>query len=109
MKNVYVMCSFYCRRRVHITVIPPGPSKPWTHAALIEPEEIHEHRLKATPAQILSVPYRLKPFELKTAYHRLQKIYHPDKHTAVADFVEQAMRRRSQEINQAFAELSRDR
>jgi hypothetical protein len=109
MKDILVKCSFHCKHRLLITVTPPAPSGPWTNPALIEPEEIHEHRLKATPAQILGVPYSPNPSELKAARRRLQKIYHTDKHADVADFVEQAMKRRSQEINYAFAALQPDR
>jgi hypothetical protein len=109
MKDIHVRCSFHCRHRLLITITPPAPLGPWTNPALIEPEEIHEHRLKATSAQILGVPYSPNTFELQAARRRLQKIYHTDKHADAADFVEQAMKRRSQEINYAFAALHRDR
>jgi hypothetical protein len=108
MKDILVGCSFHCRHRLRVDVRPPA-SGPWTNPALIEPEEIHEHRLKATPAQILGVPYSPSTHELSSARRRLQKVYHTDLHSEGDEFVEQAMKRRSQEINHAFDSLRRHR
>ena len=109
MKNTLVKCSFCCKQRYRFTIDPPAPPDPYSTSALIDPNEIQDHRLKATPVEILGVPHAPKPSEIKKALRQLQKVYHPDSYNDAAEFVKQAVNRRSQEINYAVAELRRSR
>ena len=106
MKGVLVRCSFPCKQRISIDVT--APDGPWTNPATITPEEIYDHRLNATPKQVLGAKNFSDLTEFKKAYRHRQKIYHPDKHSAAAPFVKKALKRESQEINRAFDELDSD-
>jgi len=73
---------------------------------MIRPEEIPDHRLTATPKQLLGVPNTVSDLdEFKKAYRRRQKIYHDDKHPNVARFVKDQLKRESQAINRAYADV----
>lgn len=107
MNDTLVACPFGLKHRIEIEVEPPMPFRPNSNAAEIDPDEIHNHRLKAEPSEILGVPYLPNANEVKKALRQLQKTYHPDYYNDAAEFVKQAIKRRSQEINAAVGELRR--
>jgi hypothetical protein len=103
MKDVLVRCFFSCKQKISINVSTPPP---WKNPAMIRPEEIPDHRLTATPKQLLGVPNTVSDLdEFKKAYRRRQKIYHDDKHPNVARFVKDQLKRESQAINRAYADV----
>jgi DnaJ-domain-containing protein 1 len=103
MNDVLVRCIFPCKQRISINVSTPPP---WKTPATIKPEEIPEHRLAATPKQLLGVEKISDVDELKRAYRRRQNIYHPDKHLHVPRHVQEQLKRESQVINIAYAEIN---
>lgn len=108
MRGVLVKCSFSSKQKISINVTVPDGQGPWTNPAAIKPEEITEHRLKATPRQVLGVGRSSDVAEFKKAYRRRQKIYHTDKHPNTTVIVNSALKHKSQEINHAYAELTKD-
>jgi hypothetical protein len=105
INDVLVRCAFPCKQRISINVSTPPP---WKNPATIRPEEIPDHRLTATPKQLLGVPTRVSDLDdFKRAYRRRQKIYHEDKHPHVPRFVSEQLKRESQAINLAYDGLKR--
>lgn len=105
MDDVLVRCRFLCKQRISINVSTPPP---WKNPAMISPEEIPDHRLTATPKQLLGVPIRVSDVnEFKKAYRRRQKIYHEDKHPNVHAFVKDQLKRESQAINIAYEAIKK--
>ena len=103
MNDVLVRCVFPCKQKISINISTPPP---WKNPAIIGPEEILDHRLTATPKQLLGVPTRVSDLdEFKRAFRRRQKIYHEDKHPNVPKFVKDQLKRESQAINLAYAEI----
>jgi hypothetical protein len=105
MKDTLVACHFRLKHRLGIEIEPPPGPHPNNNAAQIDPDEIHDHRLKAGPTDVLSVPSLPSASQLTKALRELQKIYHPDYYNDAAVFVREAVHRRSQEINDAVAVL----
>jgi DnaJ-domain-containing protein 1 len=103
MKDVLVRSVFPCKQKISISVSTPPP---WRNPAAIKPEEIPDHRLAATPQQLLGVARVSDVEEFKKAYRRRQKIYHPDKNSSVPIYVQERLKRESQEINVAYERLT---
>ena len=74
---------------------------------IVNPEEIHDYRMKATPSEILGVHEGISVRELSEAKKRLALAYHPDHHSMLDDFLQSILQRRMQEVTEAYATLDR--
>jgi len=104
MNDDLVRCVFPCKQRITINVLPPPH---WKTPAMITREEIADHRLAASPKQILGVANVSDVEEFKKAYRRKQKIYHTDKYPHVPKDVKDRLNRESQATNLAYASLTK--
>lgn len=104
MNDDLVRCVFPCKQRISINVSPP-PS--WRTPATISPDEVPDHRLAASPKQILGVDNLSDVDEFKRAYRRKQHIYHTDKYAHVPQHIKDRLNRESQATNLAYASLQK--
>lgn len=56
--------------------------------------------------QVLGISYSATPLEIRKAYHKLVKIYHPDTNVGLSDVGQEKCVNRLKDINKAYAVLS---
>ena len=106
ISNEIVGVHFSTPNRFCLKVIPPrhGLTLPYVNRR-IEPKQIHRHRMKSTPEDVLRVRYGQPVQSSKQAVHQLARIYHPDLFVNFSPQTRELLNARLQEFNEARAEV----
>jgi hypothetical protein len=109
INNQTVAVRFTIPNRFRLKVVPPKGGLHIPNADLrIEAEQIHRHRMKATPEDILKVQYEQAPQTPKQAVRQLSRVYHTDFFTKFSVQTRELLNARLQEFNEARTELERN-
>lgn len=103
-----VVADFSVKHKFDVSVKPPwyfDPSLPRPDKEL-KPNEIHDHRMKAEPHEILRADISATKTELNKARRHIAQLYHPDRAGGFDDQIRAAMNRRMAEVNAAFDEAA---
>jgi hypothetical protein len=101
-----VSARFALNHRIRMQVQPPAPQARHVDRE-IPPEAIHEHRMRATPEEMIrpvGPPPRRVP-ALETAQRKAQRLFHPDVYDSLDATVKSIATRRFQEVQNAADEI----
>jgi hypothetical protein len=96
--NEKVSVRFSIPRRLRINVEAP-PSDPVREVSI---DEVHSHRIDASPEDILSLEEGYTDRDLRRSRTRLALTYHPDKYAEFGEMFRRIVERRMQEANNAY-------
>jgi hypothetical protein len=106
MDGERVAIEFSIPHRIKISVrAPRGRRRSRNFDRLVRPEQLHEFRMEATEAEMLSLGRYAEESLVKQAQRRLSLTYHPDKFSELDIFLQQLMTRRMQEVNASADKL----
>ena len=103
----YVTVPFVVRHRLKVDVKSPWyRSKTTPHVdRILKPEEIHAHRMWATPEDILGVPPDATTRQLNAAKRQAALQLHPDRFSTFDEQIREAANKRMAEANAAYDSL----
>lgn len=107
MSGEFVSIHFSVRSRIRLSVTsrdwrkPNGPKR-------IKRHEIHDHRMRADPEEVLSVERGASAKQILAARNALALTYHPDKFAFQDQLLEELLKRRMQETNHAYSEVKKN-
>jgi len=106
MSGEFVSVPFSLRSRARIAITSPDWKRP-NGPRRITKAEIHDHRMHADPEEILGVGRGASERQLSAARNALALTYHPDKFSFQDQLLQELLKRRMQETNQAFSSVKR--
>jgi DnaJ-domain-containing protein 1 len=101
MRGNSISTRFTIGKRVAFRIKAPSLED----AETIGNKDIHEHRMYASPQEILSLPDGHSQAEARRARAALAKAYHTDSWMNLGDLELQLLNRRMQEINHAYDQV----
>ncbi|GLH77214.1 hypothetical protein SSBR45G_21220 [Bradyrhizobium sp. SSBR45G] len=105
INNETVGVRFSIPHRFRLNVVAPKRGLGIPHINRnIAPEQIHRHRMKATPEDMLKVQYEQATQSPKQAVHQLFRVYHTDFFNGFSMQTRELLNARLQEFNEARSE-----
>ncbi len=101
MRGELVSTRFSIGKRVTFRIKAPNVDD----GKKIGNEDVYNHRMSASPQEILSIPAGHSQAEAKKARSALAKAYHTDLQMSLGDLELQLLNRRMQEINHAYDQV----
>ena len=101
MRGELVSTRFSIGKRVTFRIKAPNVDD----GKKIGNEDVYNHRMSASPQEILSIPAGHSQAEAKKALSALAKAYHTDLQMSLGDLELQLLNRRMQEINHAYDQV----
>jgi len=106
MNGEFVSVQFSLRSRIRIAITSPDWKRP-SGPRRITKAEIHDHRMHADPEEILGVGRGASARQISAARNNLALTYHPDKFAFQDQLLQELLKRRMQETNQAYSSVKK--
>ena len=111
MTGERVSADFQIKHRAKLTVKAPRRRRtaPFRSSKLISPTEIHLHRMRATPEEILGIDVTASATTAKRAQRTRAQIWHPDTLGDAGNIYSDLLNRRMAEINNAYDQFKKSK